>query len=455
MNLLKGKEEIVIEINSKNFVLGLIWETFYFETNSQKNRKLNTYKKSIKSPSGVVVDSKGICSLGLTTKKLKGKPISLAATLARTYKNSVHAHKLRNGIFWLCWIKNGVPVSGGERFFNDAKDIKAYILDEIIPLTGSMEFFGDRNLVPSIVEGVFSDHDLETTVISLNDRDRSSRIRDLYISTRVKLLTVGCIALLALVTSYYYINNADVRLMEQARLMLERQTNKIKHKFEKSRDKFFSEMDQYSSRETPGKWIKSIVSEIGEYPDYYKGWTLKKIVCSGGEATCKLFWNSTHNGTNANFVKRFIGQAITFHPGGKEALINVLIPERNEPALDAASFYENLPTKPVFYGQYLSKIQYLQASEVFRYQVGDKTDELNAPSNSTIVNGKAVKSNPMGVFIRGWKLKGTGLYHLIELSLELPQNSFVIDSLVINYDLKNGNTKLASWKMEGRYAHKK
>lgn len=447
---------IVLEINSKRFVVGLVWKTFFFETNSQKNRKLRTCKASLDKPSGVIVDSKGICALGLASEEFKGRVYSLAALLSKTYKNSVHLHELEDGVYWVCWIKKGVPVAGGECFFSTADEVKDFVVADLMPLTGAVEYFGDRKLVPSSLEEYFTDHDLETTVISLNERDRSSRIKHLYFSKNLKILVATLVLVFIASVSAYGVYNVDEDFADRAQKLLERQTDRIKRRLDKSKNLFFSTLHNYSNRAHPNDWIKSVIATVGGFPDYYKGWTLKSIECNGEDNKCNLYWKSTHHGTNANFINRFTESRITFHPNGQEALITVDIHVAEESTLSGEKFYENLPTKPFFYGQHLSKIQYLQGSEVFRYEVGDDSDELSTPLEHKIVNGKAVadKSESIGVFIRNWKLKGTGLYHLAELSRELPGNSFVVDSLEIIYDIKVDAEKLASWNMEGRYAHK-
>lgn len=454
MEITADKRDFVIEINAKSFVLGLVWKTFYFETNSQKKRKLRVSKAAIHEPTGVVVESKGVCALGLTSSKLKGRPNSLAALLAKSYKNSVHLHQIEDKLFWVCWIKNGVPVAGSERFFSDGNDVREFIEKTLIPLTGTVEYFGDRKLVPAKLEPYFTDHDLETTIISLNEKDRSTRVKDLYFSNKLKILALGLILVVAASSVGLYLNSASTDLAASAQKLLERQTEKLRQRLDKSKNKFFSELHNYSNRANPGVWIKSVISVIGVFPDYYKGWTLINITCNGEDGKCDLYWKSTHHGTNANFIKRFTDAQITFHPNGDEALVSVPIPVNKDSSLTGEHFYEDLPTKSYFYAQYLSKIQYLEGSEVFRYEIGSDTEELSTELEPTIVDGKPVADKSIGVFIRQWGMKGIGLYNLTELSAELPANSFVIDSLDITYDNKVDSKKLANWKMEGRYAHK-
>jgi hypothetical protein len=447
-------EPTVIEMNSKRFVVGLHWKTFYYETASQKNRKLRIEKQSLNHPSGVFIDGKGLCAIGLDNQIRKGQHLSLALLLAKTYGNSVHVHNIGDDNFWLCWIKNGVPVASGEKFFNSHDQVKQYILDHVLQLTGTTEYYGDRRLVPPIVANNFTDHDLNTTIVSLNEKDRSSRIRNLYMSLRAKIVSLSIAAIVGVSALGYYVHHNDLISAERAQSILERKADKLKKKLEKSKNVFYSTLYSYGNRPLPEAWIKSVISTVGVYPEYYKGWTLNAITCLGESNLCSINFISTHNGTNANFVKRFKKHKIDFHPSGKAVLIEMPIPLLDSANVDGESFYNKLPKKPYFYTETLSTIQYLQASEVFRYSVGDSADSLSTSLDSAIKDGKPIASDEIGVTIREWELKGSGLFHLAEISKELPSNSFIIDRLEITYETRKNTETKANWKMEGRYAHK-
>lgn len=445
---MNGQIEITGNGN-KIYYAGLDWSNLYFDTKSQRRRKITDIFSDLKKPYASIIDAKGssVCAVGLSDPKSKHtrRHHSLATCLSQQYPDSVHVQMI-DGLFWVCWIEQSIPVNNGERFFKTNIEAKDFISEYVIPVSPDISFYGDRTIAPPVDS--FVDIDLDVLLVSI--KDKSSKILPRY-TTLLKRITIAtATAIFVLISSLTYINYANSVSAMKTKAVIERKAKRLSRQISKTRNLFFDSVATFGKLPSPINSVIGMENAIADLPSEYKGWTIKGIECVVDIKVCSIQWVSTNFGTNLEFREHFKRYRVDYDPNAKIILMEVDMSIERSDGNPGESIYDNLLSTPGFYNKQISKIQYLQASKVFQYVVDDKGNMLAAPSQTAA----SIKDKTLGITIREWKASGKGFYYIKDFAQYLPKTSFTIDAIVIAYETSNTKESVAKWTIRGRYAHK-
>lgn len=445
----------IVEIKGKNkrdYIVGVKWLTIFYDTQSQKRRKINDNIAALKHPCVVVVDhpAKDRCAVGLVELEKLNKRYSFTAAIASVYPDSIHVHEIA-GRYWLFWIDNGMPMPLSESAFDSIEQIRASIETEIIPLVDDITFYGNRLLIPN--EGLtFVDMDFETLQVSV--RDFGKKFDQRYFSIKDKLTYAGMAAVISVAA--YFAFNLYTSIQHERSIVAKREAEQRakEKKIVSARSLFFDSLTNYSQSKPPRRLLESVNISIKDIPVIYEGWYIETINCMFDKYVCSFIWKTNSFGTYKQFFERFSKYRIDFSPKGDHILMELDFKEPSIIKGDGQRVYESIPNKIEFYNNHLSVLQYLQKSGLFSISVDEEKNTLTAPDSSA----ESIKDMSLGVTIRKWTLTGDGYYYLLDLIQYLPDISFSVESLTILYEEprvgRDNQQNIERWTLRGTYVHK-
>ena len=432
----------------KTYILGAEWKTYFFDTQSQKRKKVNDFISTIDKPSITTLTSSygESCAVGYVVEPLDKQYHSFAGAIAQKYKEAVHLYEIDDG-FWFVWCDSGIVLENGEKCFSTLEEIREYITTNILTISPDITFYGERTLSPPNVKQ-FIDYELSTVLVEI--REINSIFSKKYISKKDRVFFGVAISLIVIFSSIsinYYLEHKKQEDYYNSKISKETINEK---EVEREKRSFFDSLITYGEKVPPRIVLENMNESIKNIPVNYKGWAVEKIICTVEFSTCSLSWRSKENGTFREFFNNFKKYRIDFNPSGKTILMEL---DFKNPIVDvdnAEVLYDELPTKIEFYNTHISSLQYLERSGVFNFIVSEEKSSINA-------SAKILKGRSLGATFRQWEIKGTGYYYVMDLSKYLPDISFTIDNLEINYSSGSSediNVKPENWTIRGRYVHK-
>lgn len=432
----------------KTYILGAKWKTYFFDTQSQKRKKINDFISTIDKPSVTTLTGNygESCSVGFVVEPLNGQYHSFSGAIAQTYKEAVHLYEI-NKEFWLIWCEGGIILENGEISFSSVEKIREYIKTNILPISPDITFYGDRLLSPSNVKK-FIDYELSTVLVEI--REKNSLFYKKYISKKDRIIFSSVMLLIIIFSSIainYYQQYKEKEDFYNSKITVKTDSEKA---VEREKRSFFDSLVTYGEKVPPRIVLQNMNESIKDIPVTYKGWKVEKIICTVEYSTCSINWQSKENGTFREFFNYFKKYRIDFNPSGKSILMELDFKNPIVDIDDAQVLYDELPSKIDFYNTHISSLQYLERSGVFNFVVSEEKSSIST-------SAKILKGRSLGATFRQWEIKGKGYYYIMDLANYLPDISFTIDNLEINYSIgvyEDIDIKPENWIIRGRYVHK-
>lgn len=458
-----------IKIDGKTLTIGLEWDALKRETSQSKEIK-ELVKNNPGVKHGILLKSTedeiviGMIPAGEKIKSPSGAAYLAAANKKENAINKKNDEPLKDWIvvemvendkFWLCVIKNGIPLPGFD-FLDDWDGIYSRIV-ELLETSDFDLYVSETNFNTVFDETEYNVY--QKGYKELTDKVKYKNNVRLLTGTDPRLLMViGGVVLVGMgyfAYDYWQTSQQEQEAIERSNRESQQQNAdslKAQQRYEEQKKEVLKaafknaedSLNGLLSQARPTQLINSWVSLLDSIKTSHNGWDISSVECGTGQvATCTISLKRGELGVNKTLVEDFPDAEINGDNANYSLKGNVFSV--------VVGNYKELPGVKEFKIDVSTDLQLMKYAEV-KHAIDASTEitqEVKLPEPPKGFNQEMnIEPIKMGVAAGALHLEGVGLWQLKGVADVLKSKTITIQKITLSVA---DDFKTAAWKMEGIY----